>query len=180
MTATEPDHADGDTPAYRVSASYLRREQVLIDLPTHSMVSDHSPASGGDGTGPSPGELLAASLAACTAVFVGRNARRHDIPVESVDVRVRFDVGHEPTDGPLDSIAWLDHIDKRVEVVGDLTAQQRDQVAFFIEHCAIGETLKRGLEITEDVVFATPGETIACPIGGTGRIAGSDDPSCCA
>ena len=130
--------------------------------------------------GPSPGELLLASLAACTAVYVGRNAKRHDIPVESVDVRVRFDVSHEPTDGPLDTISFLDRMQKRVEVVGDLDDDQREKIRFFVEHCAIGETLKRGVEITEDIVFAAAGETIACPIGGAGRIAGGDDPSCCA
>ena len=101
--------------------------------------------------GPSPGELLLASLAACTAVFVGREARRQGVPVESVTVGTSFELAWEPTDGPLDSLGYFRKIVKRVEVTGDLTQEQLARVHFWVEHCSIGETLKRGVELEEHI-----------------------------
>src|SRR5712691_6543022 len=103
---------------FRVSATYLRREQVLVNFSMEAFISDHPKGLGGDNMGPSPGELLMGSLAACTAIYVGRNARRLKIPMESVDVKVKFEVGHERIEGPLHALSFLSKITKVTEIKG--------------------------------------------------------------
>src|SRR3954463_6904841 len=92
-------YAKKEASDYRVSATFLRKEQVLVNFSTQAFVSDHPKGLGGDDMGPSPGELLLASLAACTAIYVGRNCRRYKIPLKSVEVKTKFEVGHERIEG---------------------------------------------------------------------------------
>jgi putative redox protein len=139
--------------ADRVSASYLRNEQVLVTFPDQVLLSDHPSGLGGTAKGPSPGELLLGALTACTAVYVGREARRQGVPVESVEVGASFQVTWEATDGPLESLGYFEKIVKHVDVVGDLNDAQRERVAFWVEHCSIGETLRRGVELEEHITW---------------------------
>ena len=145
--------------AYRVSAKYYEREQVIINFSTQAFISDHAVGLGGDDMGPSPGELLLGSLAACTAVYIGRNARRKKIPVESIVVHTRFEPGHERIEGPLHSLSFLAKVFKHVEVTGELTVDQEAMVRFFSENCAIGETLRRGVALEETLVVRPAHET---------------------
>lgn len=45
-------------------ARYLGKEQTLVQMAGHSLLSDHSRKNGGEALGPSPGEILAGALAA--------------------------------------------------------------------------------------------------------------------
>jgi putative redox protein len=65
----------------------------------HSMVVDEPPDLGGSGTGPSPGRLLAASLAACTAVTMEMYAERKgwDIGAVEVEVDATYEGDHVPS-----------------------------------------------------------------------------------
>jgi putative redox protein len=64
----------------------------------HTIVVDEPVEVGGTGTGPSPGRLLAASLASCTAVTMEMYAERKDWDLAGVEVDVdaTYD-GHTPT-----------------------------------------------------------------------------------
>ena len=152
-------YATDEKQDFRVSAKYHEREQVIVNFSTQAFVSDHPTGLGGDNLGPSPGELLLGSLAACTAVYIGRNARRKKIPVESIVVRVRFETAHEHIDGPLHSLSFLSRIIKHVEVTGDLTDEQEEMVRFFSNNCAIGETLRRGVDLEETLVVRSAPST---------------------
>jgi len=72
-----------------VAATFLGAEQVLVHFTMQDLLIDHPVGVGGTGAGPSPGELLLGALAACTSVYVGRNAQRYGVPVESVHVASR-------------------------------------------------------------------------------------------
>jgi hypothetical protein len=41
---------------------------------------------------------------------------------------------------------------KRLEVTGDVTDDQRETLAFFADHCSLGETLRRGAEMEQEIV----------------------------
>jgi putative redox protein len=64
----------------------------------HTIVVDEPHDSGGTDTGPSPGRLLAASLASCTAVTMEIYAERKgwEVGAVEVDVDATYD-GHVPT-----------------------------------------------------------------------------------
>ena len=63
----------------------------------HTIVVDEPASAGGTDTGPSPTRLLAASLAACTAVTIEMYAERKgwDLGAVEVDVDVAYE-GHAP------------------------------------------------------------------------------------
>jgi putative redox protein len=65
----------------------------------HSLIVDEPPDVGGTGTGPSPGRLLAASLAACTAVTMEMYAERKgwDIGAVEVEVDASYEGDHVPS-----------------------------------------------------------------------------------
>ncbi len=168
----------------RVAATFAGNEQVSVHFTMQDLLVDHPPQVGGSGLGPSPGELLLAALAACTAVYIGRNAERYGLGLESIQVGASFQTAHEPTNGPLDAVSYLSRIVKRVEVRGPLSENQLAMVRFWAEHCAIGETLRRGLDLVEEVELVSPGD--GAPFGGEmpGQRHGDgdpwDDPACCA
>jgi putative redox protein len=64
----------------------------------HTILVDEPVSAGGSDTGPSPTRLLAASLAACTAVTIEMYAGRKgwDLGAVEVDADVAYD-GHAPT-----------------------------------------------------------------------------------
>ncbi len=59
----------------------VRNHQLTVDEPTHH---------GGDDEGPSPQEMLAASVASCTAVTIEMYAKRKGWDIGPVEVEVEF------------------------------------------------------------------------------------------
>ncbi len=57
-----------------------------IDVRNHQLIADEPVEQGGDDDGPSPQELLAASLASCTAVTVEMYAKRKGWDLGPVEV----------------------------------------------------------------------------------------------
>ena len=67
------------------------RQEVRIG--EHTIVTDEPEAWGGTGAGPSPQELLAASLASCTATTMAMYARYRNWDIGEIEVDVEYD-GH--------------------------------------------------------------------------------------
>jgi putative redox protein len=61
-----------------------------IDIRQHHVTADEPADNGGDDLGPSPQELLAASLASCTAVTMEMYAKRKGWNLGPVDVEVEY------------------------------------------------------------------------------------------
>ena len=69
-----------------------QRENFTHDLKVrqHRLTADEPEGSGGDDMGPSPQELLAASLASCTAVTMEMYAERKGWNVDGLEVETRY------------------------------------------------------------------------------------------
>ena len=61
-----------------------------VKVREHRFVADEPEASGGDDRGPSPQELLAASLASCTAITMEMYAKRKGWDVDGLEVDVDY------------------------------------------------------------------------------------------
>jgi len=61
-----------------------------IDIRSHQLVTDEPPEHGGDDEGPSPQELLAASLASCTAVTMEMYAKRKGWDIGPIEVQCEY------------------------------------------------------------------------------------------
>jgi putative redox protein len=111
---------------------------IVVD--GHVLKSDQSEASGGKSLGPTPHEILLASLGACTAQTVRWYARNHAIPLESVEVDLTY--RHEPVEGHQ---GLADIFTKTVHLVGaSLTPQMRTRLIDVAAKCPIQRLLEGG------------------------------------
>ncbi|MBV9309334.1 MAG: OsmC family protein [Solirubrobacterales bacterium] len=73
--------------AHRVATtSYTHR----VDVRHHQLTADEPTDHGGDDEGPSPQELLAASLASCTAITMEMYAKRKGWEIGPIEVQVDY------------------------------------------------------------------------------------------
>jgi putative redox protein len=115
--------------------------QHVIDIGPHQLLTDVPPTLGGEDTGPEPHDLLAAALAACTAITVTMYATRKGFPLQDIDVRIEH--------GKVDQAYVLT---RRIAYIGDLTAEQRDMLTAVANKCPVHKTLSGEIRIvTEDV-----------------------------
>jgi uncharacterized OsmC-like protein len=124
------EESERRSPA-QASVEYLGRGRALVNW-AQSTYLVQGETSNDPGNGGSPEGLLLASLAACTTVFTARAATRTGGPA-GIRVFCKGDF----------SAIGAGRIEKRMEVVGDLTPVQRESLAYCGDHCALGETLRR-------------------------------------
>jgi putative redox protein len=77
-----------------MKASARREDGTLqhaVEMRSHTLVADEPKDEGGDDAGPSPQELLAASLASCTAITMEMYANRKGWEVGDVAVHVEYE-----------------------------------------------------------------------------------------
>lgn len=72
--------------ARRTSGSYIHR----VDIRQHQLAADEPVEHGGEDEGPSPQELLAASLASCTAITMEMYAKRKGWDIGLIEVTVDY------------------------------------------------------------------------------------------
>lgn len=112
-----------------------------IHVGKNFLFADVPEALGGEDAGPDPHELLDAALASCTALTVTLVARRKQMPLTDVQV----EVSHHEADG-------LYHIDRKLELVGELTPEQREYLLGIANKCPVHRTLSGRFEIATTLV----------------------------
>jgi putative redox protein len=99
----------------------------------HSVVADEPRENGGDDAGPSPQELLAASLASCTAITIEMYARRKGWDVGDVEV----DVNYEPAQRGSPTRFTMD-----VRLPKELPEDQSERLMQIAAKCPVHRTLE--------------------------------------
>jgi putative redox protein len=102
----------------------------------HTLVVDEPTSRGGADAGPSPYEVLLASLGACSAITLRMYAERKQLTIRSLEIELRF---HK--EGERNVIQRTVHLD------ADLTPEQRARFADIVERTPVTLTLKSGSEI---------------------------------
>ena len=74
----------------RAKATQRNRFTHDVKVRTHSMTADEPEDVGGEDLGPNPQELLAASLASCTAITMEMYAKRKGWNVDGLEVEVDY------------------------------------------------------------------------------------------
>jgi putative redox protein len=77
-------------PPMRATAQQLQNYRHDVKVRSHTITTDEPEDHGGDDSGPSPQELLAASLAACTAITMEMYAQRKSWNVAGLTVDVEY------------------------------------------------------------------------------------------
>lgn len=119
---------------------------------THTLYADEPADIGGDGTGPSPYELLLAALGACTSMTLLLYAKRKEWPLERVEIRLRHSRAHrQDCDDCEKSEAFLDHIEKDIVVGGPLSDEQVQRLGEIAERCPVNQTLHRSVTTHQEI-----------------------------
>ena len=119
---------------------------TFIQTDKHALVADEPTSVGGDDFGPSPYELLGASLAACTAMTLKLYAKRKKWDLEEVYVYITHSKKHIEDMEEKETV-FLDHISKKMKFIGNLSREQKQRLAEIASKCPVHRTL------TSEVVF---------------------------
>jgi putative redox protein len=111
-----------------------RGYQHDIEIRDHRLVADEPEDEGGDDAGPRPTELLAASLASCTATTIEMYADRKGWDVGKVEVTVDYEpaVSKEP---PRFDVTI------RTPLEEELTDEQRERILVIAGKCPVHRVL---------------------------------------
>lgn len=111
----------------------LQRKQnftYTIKTRAHELITDVRKEKGGDDAGFNPHELLEASLAGCTAITVQMYANRKQWPLTDVQVEAKIlSEGEESAIG------------LKINLLGDLSTEQRERLIEIAGHCPIHKLL---------------------------------------
>jgi putative redox protein len=124
-----------------ISRSKVGLAQAL-QARTHTLVADEPEAKGGTDAGPTPGELLALSLASCTAITLEMYARRKDWDLGALQVSVEYDpeeAGHKD-------------YEVVIEIPAQLSTEQAEKLKMIAGKCPVHRILTGEVEITDRIV----------------------------
>ncbi len=105
----------------------------------HEIVIDEPGEEGGTDTGPRPGQLLASSLAGCTAITMELYARHKGWELgQGLEVAVKM-----TSEGPVPN-----RFEVEVTLPAELDDEQRRRLMVIAEKCPVHKVLEHGAEIT--------------------------------
>ena len=114
----------------------------------HRYFADEPVPLGGTGTGPTPYELLLGALGSCMAMTLRMYADRKKWPLESVRVSMRTARSHEADCEQCETEdVGIARVERRVEMTGPLTDEQRKRLLQIADRCPVKQTLERGIRV---------------------------------
>src|SRR5690606_25048459 len=118
-----------------------------VKTPSHHLVADEPEAVGGDNQGPTPYDLLMASLGTCTAMTLRMYADRKKWPLKEVTVFLNHDKVHvEDIQNSKDSSAKISRFERIIEVEGDLDDSQTKRLLEIANKCPVHRTLQETIK----------------------------------
>ena len=105
----------------------------------HTLLFDEPVESGGADEGPSPTRVLAASLAACTAITIEMYAARKEWPLDDVEVAVEMEYG-QPSVPKSFAVT--------VRLPKELSEDQVERLRTIAGRCPVHRALKHETDVT--------------------------------
>jgi putative redox protein len=104
-----------------------------VGIRNHRLIVDEPEDHGGSNAGPRPTELLAASLATCTAITIEMYAERKEWDLGRVEVAVEY--GEPSSDGAAS-------FKLQITLPAQLSEEQRERIRVIAGKCPVHRTLR--------------------------------------
>ncbi len=130
--------------AHRTDTKRLAHD---VEMRDHRLVADEPAEKGGDDTGPTPQELLAASLAACTAITIEMYARRKEWDIGDVEVQCDYE---KPERGKPTVFKLA------LRLSSGLTPEQVERLELVAAKCPVHRTLAGEARFEQEVELVEP------------------------
>jgi len=130
---------DGDV----ISSTGKDHYYTEIEADGHTIIADEPHSVGGGEQGADPYELLSSSLGACTGITLRMYADRKGWPLRQVNVLLRHRKVHAvDCDDCPDARTMIDTIMREIELIGDLTGEQKKRLLEIANRCPVHRTLQ--------------------------------------
>ncbi len=138
-----------------ITAKLTSGTAVRMSNGRHNWSADEPLELKGTDTGPTPYELLLASLASCTCITLAMYARHKGIDLRSVTTAYEYARVHadDCDDWEDAKTGFIDQITTNVKIEGDFDEKQRKRLAQVASRCPVHKTLERGVVISDNVSF---------------------------
>jgi putative redox protein len=114
----------------------------------HALLADEPLSVGGTGRGPTPYDLLAASLGACTSMTLRMYASRKGWPLEEATVRLTHEKIHvQDEEACANREARMDVLEREITLEGPLDSDQSARLLEIADRCPVHRTLSAGVVI---------------------------------
>jgi putative redox protein len=121
-----------------------------VDIRHHQLTADEPADQGGDDEGPNPQELLAASLASCTAITMEMYAKRKGWDIGPVEVQCEYSPAQRgsPTEFAL-----------VLRLPSECSAEQVERLRVIAAKCPVHRTLEGEVRFDERIELVTAATT---------------------
>ena len=142
---------EGVTRVSEVSPKGFRQDINISGR--HMLTADEPARLGGTDRGPSPYQLVAAGLGACTSMTLRMYARRKNLPLEHVYTDVTHAKDHR-TDCEQcgEHGARIDVFHRRIHLAGALSSEDRQRLLEIADKCPVHQTLESGVVVKTELV----------------------------
>jgi putative redox protein len=132
------------------SANSLRNE---IEAGPHRLIGDEPVSAGGTDSGPTPYDFLSAALGTCTSMTMHVVAKRENIPLEGVEIKVENDRMYAKDCADcLDATGFIHRFTVSIKLIGSLTPEQRQRMLNVAQRCPVNKTLVSEIRIDEKLI----------------------------
>lgn len=126
-----------------------------IKAGNHYLTADEPISMGGNNYGPTPYELISASLAACTSMTIQMYVKRKKWPLQNVETHVNYFRRHaEDCNNCNSESSKIDYFERKIILEGDLDKKQQERILLIADKCPVHRTLHEKVNISTEILKA--------------------------
>ena len=125
-----------------ILVKYIKNLQQEANMGEHRLIIDEPQEFGGDGHGPNPYDLLLSALGGCTAMTIVSYAKRKDIPLEGLQIKLTHEKIHaSDCEECMTKEGKLDQVTRTIYLQGPLSSEQKENLLEIAKRCPVHRTL---------------------------------------